>query len=121
MEEHCSILCARGGLSVAKDKRERICKEDEPLKGRDVLALVLRRLSIDPDNPKTELGFAWREIVGERLYPHVKIVDIKLTTLVLRADHPSWAQLALMQQRRIVAELGRRYPTLGIKTIQLIT
>lgn len=106
---------------MAKDKRERICKEDEPLTSRDVLALVLRRLSIDPDNPRTELGFAWQEIVGARLYPHVKIVDIKLSTLILRADHPSWAQLALMQQRRIVTELGRRYPALGIKTIQLIT
>lgn len=106
---------------MAKDKRERVCRQGEPLKSKDVLDLVLRRLSIDPANPQTELGFAWQQIVGERLYPHVKIVDIKHNTLILRADHPSWAQLALMQQRRIISELKRRYPTLGVNTIQLIT
>lgn len=106
---------------MARDKRVRVCKDGEPLKSSEILDLVLRRLRIDVDTPKSALGFAWQQIVGERLYPHVKIVDIRLNTLVLRADHPSWAQLTLMQQRRILDELNRRYPSLGIKTIQLIT
>ena len=106
---------------MAKDKRERVCKEGEPLRGDAVLAMVLRRLKIDPHDPKNSLGFAWQEIVTERLYPHVKIVDIKMHTLVLRADHPSWAQITMMQQKRIIGELQRRYPSLEITTIQVIT
>ncbi len=106
---------------MAKDKRERVCKEGEPLKSHAVLDLVLRRLKIDRKAPKSSLGFAWQEIIGERLYPHVKIVDVKLHTLMLRADHPSWAQITMMQQKRIIGELQRRYPSLGITTIQVIT
>ncbi|MCK9547131.1 MAG: DUF721 domain-containing protein [Sphaerochaeta sp.] len=106
---------------MAKDRRERVCKEGEPMEGKEVLSLVLRRLKIDPNAPRSALGFSWQEIVGERLYPHVKIVDIKLHTLVLRADHPSWAQITMMQQKRIIAELQRRYPSLDITMIQVIT
>ncbi len=106
---------------MAKDKRERVCKDGEPMKGDAVLDMVLRRLKIDRNAPKNSLGFAWQEIVGERLYPHIKIVDIKMHTLMVRADHPSWAQITMMQQKRIVGELQRRYPSLGITTIQVIT
>lgn len=106
---------------MAKDKRDRVCKEGEPLRGDAVLSMVLRRLKIDPHDPKNSLGFAWQEIVTERLYPHVKIVDIKMHTLMVRADHPSWAQITMMQQKRIIGELQRRYPSLEITTIQVIT
>ena len=106
---------------MAKDKRERVCKEGEPLKSKEVLDLVLRRLGIDPNSPSSSLGFAWQEIVGDRLYPHVKIVEIKIHTLLLKADHPTWAQLAMMQHKRIIGELNRRYPSLEIKAIQVIT
>ncbi|HZJ88626.1 MAG TPA: DUF721 domain-containing protein [Sphaerochaeta sp.] len=106
---------------MAKDKEERVCKEGEPLNSRDVLDLVLKRLKIDPEKPSSSLGFAWQEIVGDRLYPHVKIVEIQHHTLILRADHPSWAQLALMQNRRILRELEKRYPSLEIRSLHVIT
>ncbi len=106
---------------MAKDDKERICKEGEPLKSSDVLDLVLKRLKIDPEKPSSALGFAWQEIVGDRLYPHVKIVEIKHHTLILKADHPSWAQLALMENRRILRELDKRYPSLEIHSLHVIT
>jgi len=41
--------------------------------------------------------------------------------LVLRADHPSWAQIALMQQKKILALITKKYPSLGIKSIQMLS
>ena len=93
--------------------------QEEPL--RDTVLSWCSAASRSTRTTQNSLGFAWQEIVTERLYPHVKIVDIKMHTLVLRADHPSWAQITMMQQKRIIGELQRRYPSLEITTIQVIT
>ncbi|MDT4762455.1 DUF721 domain-containing protein [Sphaerochaeta sp. PS] len=104
-----------------KDKRNRICKDGEPIEGKKVLDMVLRRLDIRPENPKASIGLNWQEIIGTRLYPHVKIIDIKGSTLVLKADHPSWAQITMMQQKKILALVQRKYPSLGVKSLQILS
>lgn len=104
-----------------KDKKTRLCKEGEPLEAKEVLDYVLRNLNIRPDNPKAAIGFEWQKIIGIRLYPHVKIVEIKHTTLVLKADHPSWAQITLMKQKKIISLLAKKYPSLGITSIQMLS
>ena len=104
-----------------KDKKPRLCKTGEPLEAKEVLDIVLRNLNIRPDNPSAAIGFEWQKIIGNRLYPHVKIVEIKHSTLVLRADHPSWAQIALMQQKKILALINKKYPSLGLKSIQMLS
>ena len=104
-----------------KDKKTRLCKEGEPLEAKAVLDYVLCKLDIHPDNPKAAVGFEWQNIIGDRLYPHVKIVEIKHTTLVLKADHPSWAQITMMQQKKILSLLANKYPSLGIKSIQILS
>ncbi len=105
-----------------RETKKRLCKEGgEPLAGKNVLDYVLRSLNIHPDNPKAAIGFEWQKIIGNRLYPHVKILEIKGTTLVLKADHPSWAQIAMMEQKRILTLIAKKYPMLGIKSIQMLS
>lgn len=104
-----------------KDKNNRICKGDEPIEGRKVLDMVLHRLNIRPENPKAAIGMNWQDIIGPRLYPHVKIIDIKGSTLVLKADHPSWAQITMMQQKRILTRIQRKYPSLGVTSLQVVS
>lgn len=91
------------------------------MEAKKVLDLVLRSLDIRLDDPKASLGFEWQKIAGDRLYPHVRILEIKHTTLILQADHPSWAQIALMQQKKILKAVNAKYPSLGIKSIQVLT
>lgn len=107
-------------MHLVKDTKPRLCKEGEPLQGKDVLDLVLKRLNIQRDNPRMSVCFEWQKIIGDRLYPHIKIIDIKGTTLLLRADHPSWAQIALLQQKKIISSLNKKYPSLGIQSIQML-
>ncbi|MDD3902238.1 MAG: DUF721 domain-containing protein [Sphaerochaeta sp.] len=104
-----------------KDKKQRLCKDGEPIEASKVLDLVLRHLDISPDNPKAAVGMNWQDIIGPRLYPHVKILDIKGTMLVLRADHPSWAQIAMMQQKKILASVNRKYPSLAVTSLQILS
>jgi len=50
----------------------------------------------------------------------VKVVDIQHESLVLRADHPSWANLVLLQKKRIIKAIQNRYPSLGITTLHVL-
>jgi hypothetical protein len=104
-----------------KDKTPRVCKTNDPIDSKQVLNLVLRKLNISLDNPKAAIGMKWQEIIGSRLFPHVKIVDIKGKTLVLRADHPSWAQITMMQQKKILSAVNKKYPSLAVKELQILS
>jgi hypothetical protein len=58
---------------------------------------------------------AWKNIAGPRLGEHSRPRDIKHGILLVEAEHQGWIQLLLMQQNRIIAEIGRRFPSLGIR------
>jgi len=57
---------------------------------------------------------SWQAIVGERIAAHAQPVDVKGHSLVVEADHPGWVQMVMMRRRRIIGELERRFPQLGI-------
>jgi hypothetical protein len=58
---------------------------------------------------------AWKNIAGPRLGEHSHPRDIKHGILLVETEHQGWIQLLLMQQNRIVAEIGRLFPSLGIR------
>jgi hypothetical protein len=107
-------------LLLASDKKPRLSKSDDPLHGKDVLDIVLKTLDVDLGEPRYGLAASWAEIVGPELYLHVKVVDIQHESLVLRADHPSWANLVLLQKKRIIKAIQNRYPSLGITTLHVL-
>ncbi len=60
---------------------------------------------------------SWEPIVGERIGAHSQPVDVRGRTLSVEADHPGWVQKVMMRRTRIIAELKRRFPELGITGI----
>ncbi|MFW5776058.1 MAG: DUF721 domain-containing protein [Spirochaetota bacterium] len=60
---------------------------------------------------------SWEPIVGERIAAHSRPVDVRGHSLVVEADHPGWVQMVMMKRNRIVGELERRFPQLGITGI----
>ncbi len=60
---------------------------------------------------------SWQPIVGERIAAHSQPVDVRGRTLIVEADHPGWVQMVMMRRGRIVDELRRRFPELGITGI----
>jgi len=107
-------------LLLTSDEKPRLSKSEDPLLGKDVLDTVLKTLNIDLDEPRYGLATSWEEIAGPDLYLHVKVVDIRHSTLVLRADHPSWANLVMLQKKRILQAIQKRYPSLGITSLQVL-
>ena len=57
---------------------------------------------------------SWKPIVGERVAAHSQPVDLRGHTLIVEADHPGWVQMVMMRRDRIISELTRRFPELGI-------
>ncbi|MBN1241848.1 MAG: DUF721 domain-containing protein [Spirochaetales bacterium] len=60
---------------------------------------------------------AWSELAGERVAAHSRIADVDKGIVVVEADHPGWIQTLQFSQARILAELKRRYPNLGLRGI----
>jgi len=62
-------------------------------------------------------GRAWKTIAGLRLGEHSHPADIKHGILIVETEHQGWTQLLQLQQDRILEEIQRRFPDLGIRGI----
>ena len=80
----------------------------------DLLQQFLDRIGQSDGAPYVGLFRGWREIVGDRIADHTEPVDIRGSALIVEADHPGWVQMVMMSQARILRQLKRRYPQLGI-------
>jgi len=80
----------------------------------DLLQQFLDRIGQSDGAPYVGLFRGWREIVGDRIADHAEPVDIRGSALIVEADHPGWVQMVMMSQTRILRQLKRRYPQLGI-------
>lgn len=105
---------------MRKSNYEGDCKTQNPLDTRQVLDLIMHHLHIDKNDPKVDMSFNWVDIIGSRLAPHISLVDLKNDALLVRADHPTWAQLFSLDQKKIVKKLNMTYPSLGIKRIIIL-
>lgn len=60
---------------------------------------------------------SWKSIAGGRLAPHSKPIDIKHGVLIVETEHQGWMQLLQLQQDRMLGEIQRRFPDLGVRSI----
>ena len=67
-----------------------------------------------------ELSDSWRSIAGTRLGDHSQPKEIRHNMLIVEAVHSGWIQLLQLHQEKILAEVQRRYPDLGIKSISFV-
>jgi hypothetical protein len=86
----------------------------EPVRAARTLGRVLGELGLDVEKTR-RLDEALTAALGPRLAPHFELVDLRGSTLELRADSPSWSQeLALARSdvlARLAAALGPDAPT----------
>ena len=60
---------------------------------------------------------SWKELVGEKIAAHSRIVDVSRGAVIVQVDHPGWSQQIQFRKAAILASLSRNYPELGIKTL----
>jgi len=78
----------------------------------------------DDEILKTAKGYSavftsWRNIVGERLAAHSRIVELEKAVLVIEADHPGWIQLLQLEQAKILENVKRMFPDLEINAMSM--
>ncbi len=59
----------------------------------------------------------WRSLVGEKLAAHSRVVDVDRGVVVVEVDHPGWSQQLSFIKKRVVSDLSRVFPALGIKSM----
>lgn len=86
-------------------------------KADDLIQRFLDTIGQSEGSVYVSLFRSWEPIVGERIGAHSQPVDVRGRTLIVEADHPGWVQMVMMRRARIIAELKRRFPELGITGI----
>lgn len=60
---------------------------------------------------------SWRELVGEKIAAHSRIVDVDRGAVIVEVDHPGWSQQLQFRKAAVLTTLARSYPELNIKTL----
>ncbi len=63
---------------------------------------------------------SWSAIVGEKIAPHCRLIDITHDTALIETDHTGWSQQLLLQKKGILYQFKKKYPQLGIKDIAVV-
>ena len=76
-----------------------------PVHAGGVLDRVLGELGLDVEKTR-RLDSALTAALGPELAPHFELVDLRGSTLELRADSPSWSQELAAQRGQVLARLA---------------
>ncbi len=60
---------------------------------------------------------SWRDVVGDRLAAHSRVVDLDKGILMIEAEHPGWIQMLQLRQTKTLEALTSRFPDLGLRGI----
>jgi hypothetical protein len=64
-----------------------------------------------------DLFSSWRDIAGEGVAAHSRIVELEKSVLRIEADHPGWIQILQIRQKGLLNRVCRKFPTLKITGI----
>jgi hypothetical protein len=64
-----------------------------------------------------EIFGGWKQIAGERLSAHSRVVEIEKGFLIVEAEHPGWIQLLQLRQSELLDSVRRRFPELVLRGI----
>jgi hypothetical protein len=65
----------------------------------------------------SEFFKSWRNIAGERLSSHSRVVEVENGIVIVEAEHPSWIQLLQMRQEEMLCAIEKGWPELAVKGI----
>lgn len=86
---------------------------------KQLMERMMKKFRIEEDDPRILLKSGWEDIVGKPMAEHTKPFDLKDGNLYVKVDHATWAQNLSIYRRRILEELQKKYPSLGIKNIRV--
>ena len=84
------------------------------------LPKALAELNLLEQYKLNTLVHKWRDVVGDVIADHTKIVSIKPPNMVISADNSMWMQELQMQKRRIIEAINKYYRQEVITDIRFI-
>ncbi len=86
----------------------------------DIISQFFDRDVVQEGEDWIKLISSWERIVGTDLAAHIKIKDLKGTTLILNSDHPGWAQIFFMKKRAIMNKMIKQFPRATIRSFRVL-
>ena len=74
----------------------------------DLLREYLREKGWLGGNPYEPLFAGWRQIVGEPMAAHARLVDVRNGILIVEVDHPGWLQMLRLRQDALLEAARKR-------------
>jgi predicted nucleic acid-binding Zn ribbon protein len=84
----------------------------------DLLKEFLREKGWLAVNPYEPLFGRWKEIAGDSLAPHARLVDVQNGMLLVEVDHPGWLQMLQLRTQAILDAARRAAPQAVIDGIR---
>lgn len=88
-------------------------------KASDLINVLFDGFNVNGMEKANAFFRSWKELVGEKIGAHSRIVDVSRGAVIVQVDHPGWSQQIQFRKSAILASLSRSYPELGIKTLVL--
>lgn len=86
----------------------------------DVLKNLFDRLVPDQAQEFSRFFSGWASLAGPELAMHVFPRDVINHVVILETDHPGWSQRVRLEQERILKEMRKKYPELGIRRLKVV-
>ncbi len=92
--------------------------EDSRIKNiSSLLSAFFNNETIRQGRHYAEVFGAWKQIAGERLAAHSRVVEIEKGFLIVAAEHPGWIQLLQLRQTELLDSVRIRFPGLALRGI----
>lgn len=91
----------------------------EFVKASDVLLKVFDAIEKNDLEQANKVVSCWREIIGDKIYSHSRIIDIDKNLLIIDVDHSGWSQQILFKKGSILRQINKAFPELEIKNLAL--
>lgn len=75
----------------------------------DIAKALVAKLGAANKITKEDIEAGWKEAAGESAFKHSRPGALKKKVLVVKVDNPGWNQALLMQKRKLLKGLKRRF------------
>jgi predicted nucleic acid-binding Zn ribbon protein len=84
----------------------------------DLLKEYLTEMGWLAGSPYDPLFQGWKQIAGEALAAHSRLVDVQNGTLLVEVDHPGWLQMFQLRKAALLEAARKAAPQAGIEGIR---
>ena len=86
----------------------------------DIIRQYFDRDIVQEGEEWIKLISSWEKMIGTDLAAHIRVKDLKGTTLILESDHPGWAQIFYMKKSANMNKMRKQFPRVAVKSFRVL-